>query len=151
MAETVNHPPHYTAHPSGVEAIDVCEHLSFNVGNAVKYIWRAGRKGQNRLEDLKKAEWYFAREEARLLAPPTVMGFMRNIGVFFVGLLNNRADNRTPIEPEWHQLARRVIAQDELLLGKVLNALCNAQDELHGVRMAGMALQRELEREMQGT
>lgn len=65
--ETVNHPAHYNAHPSGVEAIDVIEHMTFNVGNSVKYCWRAGLKPTaTRLEDLKKGRWYLDREIARL-------------------------------------------------------------------------------------
>jgi len=64
VADNVNHPPHYNAHPSGIEAIDVCEHLSFCLGNAVKYVWRAGNKG-DRIEDLKKALWYLDREDRR--------------------------------------------------------------------------------------
>ena len=63
----VNHPPHYTAHPSGIEAVEVCEHLSFNMGNALKYLWRAGKKG-DAVEDLQKAEWYLEREAGRLRA-----------------------------------------------------------------------------------
>jgi hypothetical protein len=63
-ADMVNHPPHYKAHPSGVECITVVEHMGFNLGNAVKYIWRADEKGAA-LEDLKKAAWYVAREIAR--------------------------------------------------------------------------------------
>ncbi len=59
--EKVNHPNHYNANPSGVEAIDVIEHMSFNVGNAVKYLWRADEK-DNPIEDLKKAAWYINRE-----------------------------------------------------------------------------------------
>lgn len=61
MSDAVDHPPHYTAHPSGVECITVTEHMGFNLGNAVKYIWRADEKG-NAVEDLKKAEWYIRRE-----------------------------------------------------------------------------------------
>ena len=67
MAESVdlvNHPPHYTAHPSGIECIDVVEHMGFNLGNAVKYIWRADEKG-NAVEDLRKAAWYVQRELQR--------------------------------------------------------------------------------------
>jgi hypothetical protein len=63
--EKVNHPPHYTSHPSGVECITVTEHFNFNIGNAIKYLWRAGLKG-GALEDLKKARWYVDREIARL-------------------------------------------------------------------------------------
>ena len=64
-SETVNHPAHYNAHPSGVECITVTEHMTFNVGNAVKYLWRAGHKGST-VEDLKKAAWYVQREIERL-------------------------------------------------------------------------------------
>lgn len=62
--DPVNHPRHYTAHPSGVECITVTEHCSFNVGNAIKYLWRADLKGDP-IEDLKKAAWYVAREIQR--------------------------------------------------------------------------------------
>lgn len=60
MADMVNHPPHYTTHPSGVECIEVAEHMSFCEGNALKYLWRDGAKG-DRLEDLRKARWYIDR------------------------------------------------------------------------------------------
>ena len=64
--DSINHPSHYTSHPSGVECIDVVEHMTFNAGNAVKYLWRAGLKGgAPRLEDLKKARWYIDRELQR--------------------------------------------------------------------------------------
>jgi hypothetical protein len=52
MPDTVNHPPHYNDHPSGVECIAIVEHFTFNVGNAVKYLWRAGLKG-DRLRDCR--------------------------------------------------------------------------------------------------
>ena len=64
--DSVNHPSHYTTHPSGVECIDIVEHMSFNLGNAIKYVWRAGLKHPNRLEDLKKARWYLDREIVKL-------------------------------------------------------------------------------------
>jgi hypothetical protein len=60
----VDHPPHYNGNPSGVECITVVEHMGFNVGNAVKYLWRADLKG-DALEDLEKARWYVAREIER--------------------------------------------------------------------------------------
>lgn len=63
--EAVNHPKHYASHPSGVECIQVTEHMNFNLGNAMKYIWRAGLKGKER-EDLEKAIWYLQRELKRL-------------------------------------------------------------------------------------
>ena len=64
MTDAVNHPKHYMAHPSGIECIQVTEHMNFNVGNAVKYLWRADEKA-NALEDLKKAAWYINREIER--------------------------------------------------------------------------------------
>ncbi len=65
--DAVNHPPHYTAHPSGVECVDVAEHYGFNIGNAIKYLWRAGLKAKDPIEDLRKASWYVNREIERLL------------------------------------------------------------------------------------
>lgn len=62
LVDSVNHPPHYRG-PQGLECIDVVEHMHFNLGNAVKYIWRVafGGKG-NDIEDLRKAVWYINRE-----------------------------------------------------------------------------------------
>ena len=61
MHDPVNQPKHYTAHPSGIECIQVTEHMGFNLGNAVKYIWRCDLK-KDAVEDLKKAIWYIQRE-----------------------------------------------------------------------------------------
>ena len=58
-------PSHYRAHPSGVECIQITEHMGFNLGNAVKYIWRADLKHESPLDDLHKAAWYIAREIER--------------------------------------------------------------------------------------
>lgn len=67
--DAVNHPKHYTSHPSGVECIQVTQHYNFCVGNAIKYLWRAGLKSetntdskQKQIEDLNKAIWYIRRE-----------------------------------------------------------------------------------------
>ena len=65
--DNVNHPPHYTKHPSGVECIQITEHFDFCLGNAIKYIWRAGEKNKDsEIEDLEKARWYIDRQIARL-------------------------------------------------------------------------------------
>lgn len=61
---TVDHPSHYNQ-INGIECIDVVEHFNFNVGNAIKYLWRAGLKG-NAIEDLEKAAWYCQREIERV-------------------------------------------------------------------------------------
>lgn len=62
--DNVHNPKHYTNHPSGIECIQVTEHMPFCIGNAVKYLWRYNLK--NGLEDLKKAKWYIEREIRRL-------------------------------------------------------------------------------------
>jgi hypothetical protein len=64
--EKVNHPSHYQ-HPTGVEAIDIIEYYNFNIGNAIKYLWRAGLKPTEPIkDDLKKAKWYIERELERI-------------------------------------------------------------------------------------
>ena len=67
-SDPVNHPPHYTGHPSGVEAITICEHENFCIGNALKYLIRQGKKGDP-VQDLRKAIWYIEREISRLQRP----------------------------------------------------------------------------------
>ncbi len=62
--DPVNHPKHYTSHPSGIECIQITEHMNFNLGNAMKYIFRADLKGQA-IVDLEKAVWYINREIAK--------------------------------------------------------------------------------------
>ena len=60
MNDNINHPAHYTGVTSEIECIDIARHLNFQLGNALKYVWRAGKKGGSamELEDLKKALWY---------------------------------------------------------------------------------------------
>ena len=65
MKDMVNNPVHYTSHPSGVETIEITEHMNFCLGNAIKYIMRSELKGKQ-IEDLKKAAWYINREIDRL-------------------------------------------------------------------------------------
>jgi hypothetical protein len=64
MQDPVNHPKHYTEHPSGIECIQITEHMGFNLGNALKYIWRCDLK-LDAVEDLRKARWYIDREIAK--------------------------------------------------------------------------------------
>jgi hypothetical protein len=70
--DAVHHPSHYTSSPAKcsacghpIECIDVVEHMGFNIGNATKYAWRAGKKG-DAITDLKKSIWYLLREIANL-------------------------------------------------------------------------------------
>lgn len=62
--DAVNHPAHYTQHPSQIECIQITEHMGFCLGNAIKYIWRADLK-HDAIEDLRKAVWYIEREIER--------------------------------------------------------------------------------------
>lgn len=65
--DPVNNPSHYTSHPSGIECIEIARHHNFNIGNVIKYIWRAGLKDEGALvEDLQKAAWYLQDEIERL-------------------------------------------------------------------------------------
>jgi len=68
MNDAINHPDYYTSHPSGIECIQITEHMSFLRGNAIKYLWRAGLKGDKAKEiiDLEKARWYVDREIIKL-------------------------------------------------------------------------------------
>lgn len=68
-SNNVNHPKHYTSDPSGVECIEITKHRDFCIGNAIKYLWRAGLKqeegmtdNQKQIEDLEKAIWYINAE-----------------------------------------------------------------------------------------
>ncbi len=63
--DVVGHPDHYNWHPA-VECIAVTQHFSFSLGNAIKYIWRAGRKSEDAITDLRKARQYLDFEIARL-------------------------------------------------------------------------------------
>lgn len=73
--DPVNHPSHYTSDPSGVECITITRHRNFNIGNAIKYLWRNGLKespgravAEKQIEDLKKAKFYIDDEIKRLTA-----------------------------------------------------------------------------------
>jgi hypothetical protein len=67
LSEIVNHPKHYTVDPSGIECIQITRHRNFNIGNAIKYLWRAGLKESNSdIQDLEKAIWYITDEIKRL-------------------------------------------------------------------------------------
>lgn len=66
-SDPVNHPAHYTSDPSGIECIEITRHRNFNIGNAIKYLWRAGRKDADaHVQDLQKAIFYINDEIARI-------------------------------------------------------------------------------------
>lgn len=102
--ERVDHPRHYNQHPSGIECIELIEHLPYNLGAAVKYIWRCGlKKSETPLRDLQSAQWYTKRECQRYLR-------------FWA--------ESPPQTGAWHPLARKVLSvESESLLSRYLNAL----------------------------
>lgn len=68
--DPVNHPSHYCSHPSGIACITITRHHDFAVGNAMKYMWRAGLKDsspEKEVEDLRKAIWYLNDKIEQLL------------------------------------------------------------------------------------
>lgn len=76
MDNKVEHPKHYTSHPSGVECIDIARHYDFCIGNVIKYLWRSGLKQEQgytskekQIEDLKKARFYLDYEIKMLETP----------------------------------------------------------------------------------
>lgn len=65
--DPVNNPKHYTSHQSGIECIEITRHMTFNIGNAIKYLWRNGQKDQNpAVQDLEKAVFYINDEIKRI-------------------------------------------------------------------------------------
>ena len=73
IEDKVNHPKHYTSHPSGIECIQITRYYDFDIGNAIKYLWRAGLKKEEgytdknkEIEDLKKA-LYYINDKIKLL------------------------------------------------------------------------------------
>ena len=71
--DPVHKPSHYCSHPSGIECIEITQHMSFTIGNAIKYLWRAGLKkdegieqSKKTIQDLEKAIWYIYKEIERL-------------------------------------------------------------------------------------
>lgn len=84
MNDPVNHPSHYTSDPSGVECIQITRHRNFNIGNAIKYLWRAGLKDSDtsgkHIEDLRKAVFYINDEIKRLEAEQPTPWVMPDMG-----------------------------------------------------------------------
>jgi hypothetical protein len=65
--DQVKNPKHYTSDPSGVECLEIVRHRNFNIGNAIKYLWRAGLKNEDKhIEDLCKAIFYIEDEIKRI-------------------------------------------------------------------------------------
>lgn len=112
--EKVDHPRHYNQHSSGIETIELIEHLTGNLHSAVKYIWRCGlKKSETPLRDMKSAKWYTERERARV----------------DLYELSNEPSKKTDIV--WRALARQVIIADgaDTTLASYLDALLSMNFE----------------------
>lgn len=90
MSDKIN-PKHYKSHPSGVECIEITEHLMCNRANAIKYAWRANDKGCTR-EDFKKCEWYINREIKRLQRGNNVPDYSYDLDVVYTRLYDYYKD-----------------------------------------------------------
>ncbi len=66
IPDVVKAPKHYTSHPSGIECITIAREFSYSLGCVIKYVWRAGLKSENPIEDLLKARQYLDFEIERL-------------------------------------------------------------------------------------
>ena len=91
MSDKIN-PKHYKSHPSGVECIEITEHLMCNRANAIKYAWRANDKGCTR-EDFKKCEWYIIREIKRLNRVNDVSSYASELDVVYTRLYDYYKDH----------------------------------------------------------
>ncbi len=128
--EKVDHPRHYNQHPSGIECIELIEHLPTNLGNAVKYLWRCGLKmSETPLRDLQSARWYTERERQRII-------------LFELDL---EPVSKTDIV--WRALARRVSAKDSGVLGSYLTSLLHKRtpDLANPISVAGDELASPIE------
>jgi hypothetical protein len=106
--EHVDHPPHYNAHPSGVEAIQLCSRFHFAWGTMLKYLFRVGRKpGTAALQDLEKALWYATTKEA---SSAMVQRYSR--------------------ESTLEMMQRVRDAEPDSVLGKVLTCMLNAETDV---------------------
>lgn len=116
--DPVNHPKHYTDHPSGIECIELTEQMSFNLGNAFKYLHRADLKGAT-IQDLEKSYWYVSREIARI--PPATRDWTAFIGHTFW-------------RESWDSLGARYLEAEEsgnVWIAKHLILDCKDPDDLH--------------------
>ena len=105
--DPVQRPKHYNSHPSGVECIEIVEHMRFNLGNAVKYLWRGGLKISDPTQDFEKALWYVNREMAVV---PAYVPTPRQIEHFTQALSDGRARRALAQPSPWCEPVRVAIS-----------------------------------------
>ena len=116
MTEQVDHPKHY-AHPSGVECIDLAEVMNFNLGNALKYLWRAGFKDSQPLAtDLAKAAWYIRRHCEQIPSQSAFTG---------AEVASTRLPTREELVKKWYLVESH--SDETTLLGAFMRAVRDAR------------------------
>jgi hypothetical protein len=102
--DIVQRPKHYNNHPSGVECIEIIEHMTFNLGNAFKYLWRGGLKSKDATQDYEKALWYVLRDDERR---PAYIPTPRSIEIFRAAMLTDNRARRALARPSpWCESVR---------------------------------------------
>lgn len=108
--DPVQRPEHYNRHPSGVQPIDLAEHLTYNFGSALKYCWRRDLKGATR-QDLEKALWFLQRQDRLLCllpAYPTRQMVLPGSEAV-VGVLAKRVQDQTSADDLLHRVMQVLI------------------------------------------
>jgi hypothetical protein len=121
MNDPVNHPKHYeSGYTAEIECIDISAHLTFCCGNAFKYVWRCGKKGDSlkAIEDLKKALWYIQYERTHLFSASSGISVALNV----FNLIKTEDDGMTMFE-KMRLRALRAILHGEGAYNAVVNMI----------------------------
>lgn len=141
--EEVTHPRRYNAHKSGVECIELVEHLPANLANAVKYVWRRDLKG-NPVQDLQKAAWYTRRERQRMAL--FELYDLRAVAQWTEDFWQNLAAKVIASDPDstLSRFLRPLLRQD---FKQMLSVIENAIDELRDTdKISADQIQKALEK-----
>lgn len=129
--DIVQRPKHYNSHPSGVECIEIIEHMTFNLGNATKYVWRGGLKLDDPLQDYEKALWYLRREFER---KPIILPTNRQIEHFRMVMMEDNRARRVLARPSpWCEPIRKTVSY-------IIDIHCTAELQ-ESIRLHERALQ----------
>lgn len=126
MEFNVNHPKHYNSHPSGIECITIARHYTFSIGNAIKYLWRAGLKQdpsmedrEKEIEDLEKAKWYIDDRIATLRGDNSQQAVETNDEISNMVNRCNELASRNAILEEQVKNLKSILTQYDERLSKV--------------------------------
>lgn len=117
MSDNVNHPKHYTQCGATLEPIDVIDTAPFNLGNAIKYVCRAGHK-DDELQDLRKAKWYIVRSAVHYTFNPEPYDYFIKTSGFLMRKLE-------PFAKFGSTTAKNLIIELEWLIDSKIEVLIN--------------------------